>query len=312
MRAQRPTQTPGPPIAAPQRFFICYSRRDSGLVERICAALEMQGVSCWMDKESIAGSDVWRRSVVEGIRETDGVIFFASESSYQSTHVARELTVASEQFKRILPVRLDDSAPVGEFVLLLAGIQWVRYSAPTHGSDVARIIQALNTAAGTDRSGTRAPSARPLSTPRRQENSAFPGRAALLIAALLVMLLGSLILLQTRFRGVEGPSRPIPDPQTNASPASRTATLTETNLLPVHTPPAGAEIPSSPPPSDRGSVAPSTVGESPGGTNPPRPSVSSSPRTPPAVTPTMRPEPAYPLEGVRIELTDPQHATPKP
>ncbi len=113
------------------------------MVERICGDLAARGLTCWMDKASIPGSAVWRRSVVDGIRSSQGVLFFASANSFGSAHVARELTIASEQSKPILPVHLDTTRPSGEFEYLLAGIQWVRYEGSRQSESVDAILQSL-------------------------------------------------------------------------------------------------------------------------------------------------------------------------
>lgn len=145
--ADAPSETAGSSGAGTAaEFFVCYSRRDSATVKRICDSLAACGIACWMDKDSIAGSEVWRRSVVQGIRRAEGVIFFGSAHSYKSEHVAKELTVASEQGKPILPVRIDDSKPSGEFEYLLAGIHRVRYDADQHDLGVREIARGLERA----------------------------------------------------------------------------------------------------------------------------------------------------------------------
>ncbi|MHC1769488.1 MAG: TIR domain-containing protein [Verrucomicrobiia bacterium] len=343
MREHRENQIPAPPGADPQRFFICYSRHDAGLVERICTALETHGISCWLDKESIAGSKIWRRTVVEGIRSTEGVIFFASESSFHSKHVARELTVADEESKRILPVRLDDSEPVGEFILLLSGIQWVRYDAHNHDSDTAQIVRALSVTSETGPSAARPPVfPGPPRTAHGKPTWVISGWTVLAATAVIVALLAGLIVLQNRWHAPGDSARTLPEPSTN-QPASR-PTEAPLPIEPTPEPPSPVPVQVVPPeaspqplPTNSVFVTPPPVppnGKSEDTNLPPDSGARTNPavqppanttgdRTdspgapqapvakPPAVTPTKGPEPAYRLEDIRIQHTDPEHGTPK-
>lgn len=139
-------------------LFICYSRRDTPIVERVVAALEARGCRCWLDRHGIAGSDAWRNSTALALNSARAVLFFASESSYQSRHVAKELSLAEQKLHRIIPLRLDRTPiPPGQFQLILAGIHYINFSAKNSRPAIEKIIEALASIDEEDESDENAP-----------------------------------------------------------------------------------------------------------------------------------------------------------
>jgi hypothetical protein len=139
-------------------LFICYSRRDTPIVERVVAALEARGCRCWLDRHGIAGSDDWRNSTALALNSARAVLFFAPESSYQSRHVAKELSLAEQKLHRIIPLRLDRTPiPPGQFQLILAGIHYINFSTKNSRPAIEKIIEALASIDEEDESDENAP-----------------------------------------------------------------------------------------------------------------------------------------------------------
>jgi TolB-like protein len=104
-------------------IFISYSRRDSEDALSLKAMLEAEGFSVWLDVHGIAGAEQWAREIVEGITSCSTFILLLSTSSILSENVLKELSLASEKGKRILPVDVHPVVLPSTFEYQLAGIQ---------------------------------------------------------------------------------------------------------------------------------------------------------------------------------------------
>lgn len=120
----------------PYDIFISYSRRDSpealGLAERIRA----EGLTVWIDQHELVGAEHWGAEIVENIRDCATFIVLLSPNSVESDNVLRELMVAVDRHKRILPIVLEPTDLPSAFDYALAGIQ------RTPIDDLAAILRA--------------------------------------------------------------------------------------------------------------------------------------------------------------------------
>lgn len=142
------------------KLFLSYSRHDSAMVDRLREDLEAGGHDIWLDTDDIRGGDRWRSSIAEAIGEADGVILLISSQSMASENVSRELSVADDLDKPIIPVRLESSEIPPEFQFLLAGIQYIDFELRPYESALAELLQVV---AG---KGSPLPSPSPTTGPR--------------------------------------------------------------------------------------------------------------------------------------------------
>jgi serine/threonine protein kinase len=85
--------------------FLSYSRKDSAVMQRICADLRSKGVKVWVDEESIEpGTPMWESAVANAIRGAKCLVVILSPDAEQSVWVGRELAMAESLDKRILPI----------------------------------------------------------------------------------------------------------------------------------------------------------------------------------------------------------------
>src|SRR4051794_8170367 len=110
------------------RLFVSYSRSDAQFVGRLTAALEADGHDVWVDTEDIAGSEQWRASIVAGVQRADAVLLVVSPRSMTSPNVEREVTVAAEESRRIVPLVLEPADMTGSILFELAGAQQISFA----------------------------------------------------------------------------------------------------------------------------------------------------------------------------------------
>ena len=103
--------------------FISYSREDQKQVVKMVEYLRGQGISVWMDETDIHGATIWTKEIVEAIRAAELFILAISHHSTGSKNVVKELALASEREKIILPIYLEQCEIPGTMEYQLAGIQ---------------------------------------------------------------------------------------------------------------------------------------------------------------------------------------------
>jgi len=106
-------------------IFISYSRKDSAQAIELAERLRESGVKVWIDQQGIVGAEHWAREIAEGIRACSTFLLLLSPESVSSEEVLKELALASERRKRILPVELAPTELPSSFEYQLAGLQRV-------------------------------------------------------------------------------------------------------------------------------------------------------------------------------------------
>lgn len=105
------------------RVFLSYSRTDLERAAALAHELEALGHDVWRDTDDIRGGEAWRRSIVRGIRSADLLVLLLSKASTASAHVRRELDIADEERRPVVPVLIEATTVPDDMKYNLAGIQ---------------------------------------------------------------------------------------------------------------------------------------------------------------------------------------------
>lgn len=108
--------------------FISYSRRDKEHALSLAERLRASGCSIWIDTQGIEAATSWSREIVTAIDTCKAVLLLLSESSVASHNVVKEVSLASESRKTILPVDLEHVDLTADLRYQLAGLQRVKYA----------------------------------------------------------------------------------------------------------------------------------------------------------------------------------------
>jgi TolB-like protein len=107
----------------PPEIFASYSREDQAQVFPIVNKLRERGLNIWIDQEGIHGAKLWSQEIVNAIENSKVFILFASAKAFLSKNVTKELALASESDKHILPIFIEDAEIPTAMKYQLAGIQ---------------------------------------------------------------------------------------------------------------------------------------------------------------------------------------------
>ena len=123
--------------------FISYASKDRERILHLVERLESAGVSVWIDQMSIEGATMWSQEIVSAIRNCKVLILAISGNSADSKNVVKELALASEGHKNILPVYLESVEVPESMAYQLAGIQRVEFFEGNDDSGQQSVIRAL-------------------------------------------------------------------------------------------------------------------------------------------------------------------------
>lgn len=91
------------------QVFISYSRKDTAMIAPICAILNDLSIKYWIDINGVYSGDNYKDTICKAIKTAKLVVFLSSANSNASHNVAKEISLADEFRKTIIPVRLDNS-----------------------------------------------------------------------------------------------------------------------------------------------------------------------------------------------------------
>ena len=88
------------------KVFVSYARVDRARVLQLVEGMRSAGVGAWIDEGGIHGASLWGQEIVDAIESARVMVLMLSDASITSDNVVKELSIASEDKKPILPVYL--------------------------------------------------------------------------------------------------------------------------------------------------------------------------------------------------------------
>ncbi len=114
-------------------IFLSYSRSDAQQADDWVTHLEQSGYRVWIDRADIRGGQQWNATIVRSIREAQALILLLSPNSARSDNVRREIDLAVEAKKRIIPVEIHTTTIPETLQYQLAGLHRLQVWRDPHG-----------------------------------------------------------------------------------------------------------------------------------------------------------------------------------
>ena len=108
-----------------KKVFISHSSKDSKTATAICTALEARGHECWMSSRDIKPGENFQGTIVRAIRDSGVMVLVFSANANNSDEIKKEMALASQSKKMVIPVRAEDVLPSEDFTYELATRQWI-------------------------------------------------------------------------------------------------------------------------------------------------------------------------------------------
>lgn len=113
------------------QVFVSYATENADVAREVVAALKAGGAGIWIAPDSIPPGAAYNEAIVAGLRASDTLAVLVSKAANASKHVMREVALADDQGKRILPVRIEPVEPSDGLAYYLNLPQWVEWH--SHG-----------------------------------------------------------------------------------------------------------------------------------------------------------------------------------
>jgi formylglycine-generating enzyme required for sulfatase activity len=108
-----------------QDVFISYASADKAVADRVCAALENAGASCWIAPRNIEPGRDFPAAIVEAVNSVRVLVLILTDHAAASPHILSEVGHAFNGKKRIIPFRLSPGALSEDLGYFLSTTQWL-------------------------------------------------------------------------------------------------------------------------------------------------------------------------------------------
>ena len=132
------------------KVFISYAKKDciaadgsavpGNVVDKVMDAFNREGISYWLDREQLAGGDTYAARITRNIKDCDVFLFLSTEAANASEWTRREIGTAVNFGKRIIPMRIDNSAYDDAVSLYLSAVQYIDWIELGEETALERIV----------------------------------------------------------------------------------------------------------------------------------------------------------------------------
>lgn len=105
--------------------FLSFSSRDAELAIALREALQSRNIDVWKAPESIPPGVDWASAIHAGIEQQQVFLLLWSDEAMASAEVSKEISLASQHRRLLLPLRLTPAMPQGGQAYHLGSIQWL-------------------------------------------------------------------------------------------------------------------------------------------------------------------------------------------
>lgn len=125
------------------QVFISYAREDKEFVDRLVRDLEAEKFDVWIDRDDIRAGEGWVGAISKAIGDCAAFIIVMSSYSVNSKTVERELFLADQYDKHILPLFVQTSVLSPNLKLLLGARQWIDFEGGDYARATRMVLDAL-------------------------------------------------------------------------------------------------------------------------------------------------------------------------
>ncbi len=123
--------------------FISHSTQDKTIAGMVCQALEQERIPCWIAPRDVPYGENAFEAIPLGVSEATVLVLILSANANSSKYVQRELQLALDYKKLIVPFRIEDIRPEGAVNFMLTGVQWLDAFVPPVERHVAALVERI-------------------------------------------------------------------------------------------------------------------------------------------------------------------------
>jgi adenylate cyclase len=126
--------------------FISYASHDTAVANDVAAALEGQGLKCWIAPRDVTPGAHYASEIVHAIDSAKAIILILSQDAATSPHVLREIERATSKRHPVVTLRLDQAPLPAEFEYFLNTSQWLDASSGEATRMMPKLVAAVRLA----------------------------------------------------------------------------------------------------------------------------------------------------------------------
>ncbi len=131
------------PASSDSDVFISYASQDVAVADALVAALERNGLKCWIAPRDVTPGLQYADEIVGAINDAKVLVLVLSQHAIASPHVGREIERAASKGRRIIALRTDSVSLTRSFEYFLSESQWIDVAALGMPGALAKLTQAV-------------------------------------------------------------------------------------------------------------------------------------------------------------------------
>jgi formylglycine-generating enzyme required for sulfatase activity len=128
-----------PDLTPVRHVFVSFASADADLAHRVVRTLEESGVRCWISDRDIDPAASYPAAITAAITGSGVLLLLMTAPATQSPHVLREVELAFNTRRPILPVRIAGATPTDDLQYFLSRAQWLDAGSDVDDTEVGRI-----------------------------------------------------------------------------------------------------------------------------------------------------------------------------
>lgn len=106
-------------------LFICHVTEDRSVAHDLVIELERRGLRCWFAPRDIGGGQAYDDAIADALDDCRAMLLVFSDRCNESEYIRREVTVAGENGKVVIPLRIEDAKPRKGLKVRLVDLHWI-------------------------------------------------------------------------------------------------------------------------------------------------------------------------------------------
>src|SRR4051812_48930054 len=123
--------------------FISHANRDKSIADAVCAALESEGIRCWIAPRDVQAGRSFAGEVTRAIKNARVMVLIFSNNSNNSEQVLREVQLAADAHLHIIQFRIEDIAANDDLKYFLSTPHWLDAITPPLKSHFERLVDSI-------------------------------------------------------------------------------------------------------------------------------------------------------------------------
>jgi hypothetical protein len=106
-------------------LFVSHVTEDRAAASQVVEELERRGVRCWIAPRNVRPGMPFDDDIADAIESCRAMLLIFSSRCNESEYIRREITVAGNASKRIIPFRIENAEPKRGLSVRLADLHWI-------------------------------------------------------------------------------------------------------------------------------------------------------------------------------------------